>query len=501
MNAQAILSAPWRASRPSTAWLGVVLIVLALLSATALGMFSHRSDRWVDCTMIVGFCEAFLWGFVMSSSVLLAIDARQLRVPALQKTVVLSVWIYGLLSVAVPTILLGVWLGHFAAIASMLGMFCAGGFLFALLPRFLGVVFYLLPLTVNAPPSWFGVPSPTAAHFVSWSTPVLLGLLAAAAWRWHRLLHKENPRAPGWSQPIVMQLRGCAGRGGWNMWTGFAGGGGMDTLQQIRRWPDWMQGGANLRDCGRGRPIPTLRVALGGVFMPLTALGWLRKVALIAVPGIIFVVLVTFQQILRHGFHAWLAILGDGTPVMLVWFGAFGSMLLALVSLTQLGQRWTRANAELPLLALLPGLGHGLNLKIDLLRAILQPLLRVQALLLLASMALAWGTHMNAQAIAFVLLSQLGAAGFVVAFGLLVIGGRVPGRWSTVTIGILGCILINVSLFVSMLSDTGTIWLGVISLQTVLVTGWIVLAVMLVQLAHRGWLGLRERAHPFLPAD
>ena len=500
MNAQAILSAPWRASRPSTAWVGVVLIVLALLGATALGIFSHRSDRWVACTMIVGFCEAFLWGLVMSSSVLLAIDGRQLRVPALQKTVAISVWIYGLLSVAVPAILLGVWFGHFAPIASMLGMFCAGGFLFALLPRFLGMLAYLLPLAMNASPTWLDAPSPTSAHFVSWSTPVLLGLLVAAAWRWHRLLRKENPRAQGWSQPIVMQLRGSSGRGGWNVWTGFAGGG-VDTLQQIRRWPDWMQGGVNLRDCGRQHPIPTLRVALGGVFMPLTALGWLRKVALIAVPGIIFVVLVTFQQILRHGLHAWLTVLGGGTPVMLVWFSAFGSMLLALVGLTQLGQRWTRANAELPLLALLPGLGQGMNLKIDLLWAILQPLLRVQALLLLASMALAWDTHMNAQAIAFVLLSQLGAAGFVVAFGLLVIGGRVPGRWSTVTIGIFGCILINVSLFVSTLSDTGTIQLGVISLQTLLVTGWIVLALMLVQLARRGWLGLRERVHPFLPAD
>ncbi|HZX70308.1 MAG TPA: hypothetical protein VFE77_05760 [Rhodanobacter sp.] len=500
MNARAILSVPWRAARPSTAWLGVVLFALGLFGAVALGLFSQRPDKWIACTMIVGFCEAFLWAFVMSCTVLLAIDARQLRLPALQQGVVRSLWIYGPLSVALPTIALGLFFGHFMVIASMLGLFSAGGFLFALLPRFLGVLFYMLPLTLNALPAWFGMPSPKTPHFVSWSAPILLGLILAAAWCWRSLLRRENPRAQGWSQPIVMQFRGCARTTGWNPWTGFIGSD-LDFTSQIRRWPDWMQGGANLRDCGRSRPVPTLRVALGGVFLPLTALGWLRKVALIVVPGIVFIVLATFQQILRHGFHAWLGILQEGGLVVLVLCGAFGSMLLALLSLTQLGQRWARTNAEMPLLALLPGLGDGMELKRSLLRAIWQPTLRLQAVLLVAVLAIAWDMHMNMQAVIFLLLTQLGAAGFVIAFGLLVVGGCLPGRWPTTAMGIFGCILISVSLFVPTLGDPATIRLSVTSLQAVLAAGWVVLALMLLQLARRGWLGLRQRAHPFLPID
>lgn len=498
MSAQNILSAPWRASRPRTAWLGLALLVLAVLGAAIMGIFLHKPDRWIPSTFVAGFFLAFLWAFVMSSMVLLAIDARQLRVPALEKGLMSAILFYGMVCIGLPTGLLGLFFGHIGVIAILIALLCIGGLLFALLPRFVVTPFFLLPAVLNAMPVRFELPGPLSTDFVHCWTPVVLGLSLLALWRWYRLVHAVDPYAISWNRPLVMLFRRGEQTGGWNIRTGFLGPP-ADRVVEARTSPEWMRRHADLRHSGPGNTVTSLRIALGGIFMPQTVLGQLRRIALVVMPALCYVALMELGHDRRHPVQTWQGFWHDGALLTLVLGGALGAMTLAAVSLAQLWQRWTKVNAELPLLALLPGLGR--NVKIHLISASLQPILRRQAMLLAFLLALALSLHLSIQTTIFMFLAQLGAAGFLVAFSLLIIGDRLPGRWSVAVPAMLGCSLICISLFVPTLSDPSTIMLGPVSLSAGLLAGWLLLALILFRLASRGWQGLQQRPHPFLPTS
>jgi hypothetical protein len=481
--------------------MALLLAILTILGAVAVGVYSHKSTRWVGPAVIIGAGEAFLWAFVMSSTLLLAIDARQLRLPEVQRNAVASLLLYGLLGVALPTAVLSLFGGgHPGATAALITLLCVGGLAFALLPRYLGSLMCFMPATLNALPASLVLPGPNSPDFAEWALLPTSALLLMIVLSWRHLLHAANPYESGWTQPMVMQFRFASRRAGWNAWTGFGGSiYGADSTQQIRRRPNWLQPRADLRHCGPGHPVSSLRTALGGLFMPLTMMARLRQFAFVVVPSLLFVVLMTLQGVHRHGAAALLTVWHDGGLIMLIWFGAFGSMMLAFISIGQLWQLWRKPNAELPLLALLPGLGDRSQVKRDLLHAALLPPVRVQALLLVALLAIIASLHLGAETALFVLLGQLGGIGFVAAFALAIIGGRPLRSWATGLLAMLGCILLNISLFVPTLSDPGQIKLGGSTLLEWLVVGWIALTIALLWLGRRGWRGLQERPHPFLP--
>jgi hypothetical protein len=172
--------------------------------------------------------------------------------------------------------------------------------------------------------------------------------------------------------------------------------------------------------------------------------------------------------------------------------------MLAFLCVGQLWQLWQKSNAELPLLALLPGLGDRRQLKSDLLRAILQAPMCAQLLLLVLLLGLTTIMKFGIEAALFVLISQVGGMAFVAAFALAIIGGRSLRSWATGALAVAGCILINVSLFVPMFGDPGAIELGSVSALPLLVAGWLVLGVALWWLGRHGWRGLMRRPHPFL---
>jgi hypothetical protein len=500
MNLRTLMLTPWRASKPAAQGSALLLLVLAALVAIAAGIYSSKPAWWVGPPMIIGIGESFLWAFVMSSTVLLAIDARQLRLPGMQRSVIASLLLYGLLGVVVPTAVLSLFGGHPAATGAIIMLFCVGGFAFALLPRYLGMAMCLMPAALKALPPGVTLPGPADPDFLHFAMPATGALLLMLVLCWRRLLHVAHPYESGWTQPMVMQFRFASRRAGWNPWTGFGSSlHGVDRIQQIRRRPNWLQPKADLRDCGPGHPVSSLRTALGSLFMPLTMMARLRQLAFVIVPSLLYVVLIALQGVHRHGAAALLTVWHDDGLIMLIWFGAFGSMMLAFFCIGQLSQLWQKPNAELPLLALLPGLDDGAKVKRDLLRASLLQPMRVLTLLLLVSLTLVGSLHLGTRAALFVLLGQLGAMGFVVAFTLTIIGGRPLGPWATGALAIFGCILINVSLFVPTLSNPGQIKIGDATLLDLFVVCWMVLAVALLWLGRRGWRGLIQRPHPFLP--
>lgn len=497
MNLHAVMLAPWRACRPAMRWAALVIAVLAVLGAIAMGIFLHESDWWIGSLALLSFGNGFLWAFVFSSMALLAVDARQLRIPGVQRNVIAAMLLYGLLCVTLPAGALALFAGHALTIATLLALGCLCGLLFGLLPRILSAFAGFLPMTLQALPARLHLPGPSTPDFIHWGIPTALAMLLIAALCWRRLLHADDPYKGGMSEPMVLQFRRGNFGNGWNIRSGFAGGG-VDNTQQIRNRPDWMQPKADLRGCGPDHVVHSLRVALGGLFIPLTLTGRLRQLALLLIPSMLFVVLMTISSFHEHATHAWASAWHAGGMLMLIWFGGFGSAMLSILLLAPLQQRWQKTNAELPLLALLPGLHNAACMKRDLLRAILLLPLGAQTLLLLVLLALANGLHMSLASTVLLSLSQLGGIGFMLAFALSTIGGRPVSNWGAGLLAAFGYGLICISIFLPTLSngvqlDLGGLWL------TLLAAAWATLIVMLLWLGRRGWRGLQERPHPFLP--
>jgi hypothetical protein len=161
-------------------------------------------------------------------------------------------------------------------------------------------------------------------------------------------------------------------------------------------------------------------------------------------------------------------------------------------------QRWKRTNAELPLLALLPGLGDARARRHVLLRAAFGTPVKVQLLLLACVLAAALVMHLSGLAVLLVALAQLAAVGAMAAQVLCTLGGYKPHVGVLASIYVVLAVLFCLSTFVPLLSADEHPWSGLALLEPALLASWIVLAAVLLWLGRRGWRGLLARPHPFL---
>ncbi|TAM63350.1 MAG: hypothetical protein EPN49_02420 [Rhodanobacter sp.] len=484
------LLAPWRFNLTGTRWLALGLVLLAVFGAAGWACFMHTANWWVGSAAIAGVFEAMLWNSVFSYMVLPAIDAHQLRLPGMQRSLFVGWAFYGVLSLLLPAIGIGLWVGKVAVIAVFVGLFCLAGLLWALLPRYLGIVVYapFYAAAVHAR----SLLSLGHSGFLIWALPLALLLLLLAMARVHRLVVASEPYVSGRHGPPVLRIgRGIGGA--------FAAGRGRYGSRAIAARPDWMQARASLRGCGPGHPVASLRLALGGSLMPTSVMGWLhRKMAMLA---IIFAVC---------GFMLWqtLGRAFQGSPtidrhtsqlLVLSMLGGFVSASMVFNCGIELLQRWRKSSAELPLLALLPGLrSGGFDVKRHLLWAILLPPLRIQLVLMAVLLALATSLHVDTSMKFYVLASQASATVALVAYTLFVTGGQTAGRWANLGIGLFWGVLLTFPLFVSGL-DLHPANLAMTRLTVLFDAGWILLIALLAWLGRRGWRGLQQRPHPFLP--
>jgi hypothetical protein len=487
VNAAAILLAPWRASPVWTRWGSVLLGGLLLLIVVLLAVFMRPGGWAMTAAAVIGFGEFFLGMFLLAPGLLLAVDGRQLRVPGLSRTTVAGVVLLATALVALPAAALGLAGGHGMAIASLLALALCGGLLTGLLPRMLSAFVGLLPMTFNAVRPQLQLPAPGEPGYLPLAAAALAAMLLLCALCWWRQLRAADPYRQGWMQPMVLQFRRAGRAGGWD---GFAGGL-PDSAQQIRQQPDWMLPMVDLGPSGPQQPRYSLRVAIGGMFVPMTPAGRARQLAVAVLPSVLVIGLLLLQASHRHGGFHWAMLAQWGG--MFAWFGGFIGLLVVLLVVMQLGQRWQKDNAELPLLALLPGLGTPARLRRDLLAASLLPGAGVQLLLLALMAVLVWCMRMDQAAALAVLLAQSTSIGVLVAFTLAIVGGRPLPGWGTGLLSV-ACFVVTAAGLSFALMDRGAhriLLLGAAS-------AWVVLALVLAWLGRRGWCGLLDRPHPFV---
>ncbi|MBE1162130.1 hypothetical protein [Dyella acidiphila] len=486
MNAISICLVPWRTTAATQRWLMLAMLALVWIGSA---VYAERGfgdgARWTGA-ILSGYANFLAGMILLAPTLLLAVDARQLRVPRMQHTVLPGLVLYGAMLAAIPTILLvmagGEWLGVFAIQVMSLTI----GFTLGMLPRYFAALLGFVPVLLNVFKLHFAPPHAGNSSFYDIVACVAL-LACVSALCWRRQLRAADPYQQNFGRPLVMQVG--ANRHGWPGW--FVP---RDSTRQLLSMPAWMQPVADVSRAGPARVAYSLQIALGGWLLPVTwqsrLMRWL--LLLIPTPVIIYLGFASAGWSLRNMLHALLA-----TFDVWVWLLGFVGASLSLVVMMVLQQRWRRDNAELALLALLPGLGNGRPLVWQLLRASMQRMLSIQAILLAILLAVALRERIDALSLCMAILSQLGSAAIVLACALCNFGGvRLPG-WSVgVAAGVCYTLLGLDNAYMPLFTRaTEPDTLPVL----VLISAWIALILALATLAWHGWRGVQRRAHPFMP--
>ena len=488
MNLGRTLLMPWMAVPRSTRWLTAVVGVLSFAGYGLLLGFSHALHRWDGAGIALGIATVFCWGFFMPNTLLLALDARHVCMPAVRTEVVRSLLLYALLTIGGPLLLL--WPGgHLLTVAALLVIGAGIGTLYALMPAYLGMILFMLPALHNATRQWLpmpALPKPRDPDFVYRALVGAALVLLLVVLRWLQLLRADHVATRGFAALTVFNLRRSVG---------LAQRDPLTNTDALRARSAWLMVTPDLSQAGPQAPVLSLRVAFGGMYLPTTARSRLRRVVpsliFLAIPALYFWFVATNTG--AGGQNVLGGLFGDMSFALVMWLFAGVSLFTAEMASNVLDLRWSRTNAELPLLALMPGLGHGRDVQRALLRAAMLAPARTQLFGLMVFVIVAAWLHQGWQINAAMLGMMIVSLGVLAASVLGILGGSPLCGWPRGFLLLLALALITLSV----LSFTaGPQWQPL--RVTHLAIGWAVLVLWLLWLGYRGWRGLQQRPHPFL---
>ena len=479
MRTGSVLITPWRASRPLFACMLLGFFALCFLAALALVGFKHGAHPVLVSAGVAGESLAFLATFLLAGPVLLGAEAYQLRLPGVAATVAASFACHLLLIVLLPALIWHAFGLPLLACLVWFALWTLGGLLYALWPAYLSMLlvfaFLLRVFLHDSAEAWLLPPGVDSPFYLRWAAPTLIALTGLLLWRW-RQIARDTPFARGSHRPLIAGLRGKPAR--------------PAAAGMTQHAPDWLRLGFDLRRCGPAFPVRSLRVALGGVFRPLRIGS--RLLLALSVTAVMAVMAVA----------GWLAVItGDArADVLLLSLTAAALSILGVpvIATSALQHHWSRPNAQLALLPLLPGLGSGTVLKRHVLRAVLLlPLCWMLGSALLTLGLLAWAQV--ALPIAAVLLFAMLSLGL----GILVAStiGTLGGSLRPLGVRIVAAML---PLFAGLLCCIGGALAASGDTAVAVMLPRIVLALWLPSMLACAWLGrrgiraLRARAHPFL---
>lgn len=478
--------APWRGTHRASAIVSV-LIPLLCVAGTVITAIWGSGDKPVSATVLaIGL--AFSSAFVLAPGALLARDASRMRVPAVARSMALSLGLSILVVTALTALVWGV-AGTGAADATMsvlAGMLL--GVVWALLPRRIGLVFCFLPVFVSTGLWQRLLPDMVMLHPRTSADIGVLVLVAVAAVLWTGFVN-DRPYLNRFGDPLVEHL-GSHRRG----WTRH-----VDKTSQQRRLRStsaaW-RARPDLSGSGPEAAERSLRVALGGAYLPMRPIQRCKQWLLGVGVSVLLLALVVFNGAVQNAHLRHLVLLQLGI-VCLAWFGALLPVIGVLVMLGALHARWNRINAERPLLALLPGLAQGPGLK----RHLLLAALRGPLLALAVFGAIVLGLELDLGRLSpppfYVMLALLGSALALVSGTLAIFGHARPGTLRLSALSMLGTILVSLGSFLPMSFgawSTSTVQL----IQGALAAGWLGFALGMIDLGRHGWRGYRQLPHPFV---
>jgi hypothetical protein len=490
MNLSLILKAPWRSARAPVRWVMCGFFALLIIAAACIVIFNkNREGAISDAIGAVGFGMVYVWAFFVSHMLLMAMDARDLRIPQLPANIIASLVLYAALCIVLPAITLGLLGGHALAIAVVMALCVLGGLLFAWLPRYFASPMGLLPALMIGARRVVDIPGPSRPEFLSWALPLTLVLTLLLVYRWRQLMRTHGMLQQGMRSPMVMQFR----RVGENSWGTFGTAFSKETLSQQ---PAWMQAKADLRKVGPNAPVQAIRVALGGFYMPKTWRGILLTAAQFS-----FLLVILAAIILMIGLDSKANLSEALTRIALplgASFTAYGTALISIVTIARFSQRWRKTNTELPLLALMPGLGDAAKVKREFLRASLSLPMRWQIGLAVAMIACALYLQVGAAVIASIVATQLCCLTMLPAVLLRVIGGRPPRAWMFAVGTVLMVVMLNAGCVLPILDKDNSLHPNIDYIALAVTAAWVLIGLVVLYLGRNGWRSLQHRPHAFL---
>jgi hypothetical protein len=487
MKLYRMLLTPWVATPRSGRQSFVLVLALVALGAVLAHIFGVAARAWVLDTVLLGIANAACWLLLIPNGLVLALDARRLRLPGIGRDVVWSMPLYAALGIGVP-MLCRFPQGHASSFAIVQMLVVIGALLFMVLPYYLAFGSYFFFLFFHRALSHvISIPGPSDPRFVPWGGALAVLLLLIFAWRWRQLLRGDYLER-GWRAPSLVNIRRTLGAAQRDPLT---------DAGSMRVRPDWLLARPDLRGAGPQAPARSLRIALGGVYLPQTLIGRLRQAIPVAL-SLAFVGLVFSGTFGDHGvLRALHYVFSRDGFVALSWLFAVFSLALVMMPVELLTLRWGRVNAELPLLALLPGLGDASDRKQVLLGVALGRPGRHLLLLLLigwlgaAALDAGWPV-----ALAMVVV-VLGCFSYLCAMALNIFSGRALSSFSKSLLMLGMFVLLSLTVLLPQLWQDWDVS-NAARADHALVATWLALAVLLAWLARRGACALRERAHPFL---
>jgi hypothetical protein len=360
----------------------------------------------------------------------------------------------------------------------------------------LGLAYMLLPL-------WIGFPLLMATVFTimthglnesllaCWGAAVVLVAVDILRW-WQLRIATEVPRDGLRAAALFYCYRRDAmANGGW---FGFA----QRFLPERVTVPRH----AELRNVGPHHIVGSIRFALGGFGMPKPFASRLQDLGRLLAFVWVFVLFGLLAPLLASPAHA-----GGARGILMHWGSpllTFGSLMTCCVAVNVFAGRtralWRKPDAELPLLALLPGLGSGATGKRSAATALLAPpsvfLACTCAVLCIGTLAL----HATAWAYASLALCCAGALVLTIAVTLASLAGRPMHTIEYVLWYIVQLVLSMLVLMKAMATDQ---YHGPHPEQFGVVPAWLLAAwgvylIVLALLAVNSARALRKRPHAFL---
>jgi hypothetical protein len=476
---------PWVASARHARLLAALFTGGALLVACAMAVTGEAHAHRGIFILVLGFAVWSLWGSYLGSNLMLVRSARELCLPRMQHDADLSLLLFAVPSLALPV-----------ALCWMLGappLLAAAVFTAA---AALGLAYMLLPL-------WVGLPLLMATVFTimthglneplstCWGAAVVLVVVDVLRW-WQLRTASEVPRHGLRAAALFYCYRRDAmANGGW---FGFA----QRFLPERVTVPRH----AELRGVGPHHIVGSIRFALGGLGMPKPFASRLQDIGRLLAFIWVFVLFGLLAPLLASPAQA-----GGARGILLHWGSpllTFGSLMTCCVAVNVFAGRaralWRNPDAELPLLALLPGLGGGAAGKRSAVTAVLAPptvfLACTCAVLCIGTLAL----HTTAWAYAALALCCAGALVLIVAVTLASLAGRPMHTIEYVSWYIVQLVLSMLVLMKAMPSDR---YHGPHPDQFGVMPAWLLLAwsvylFVLILLAINNAREMRRRPHAFL---
>lgn len=478
-----VLKLPWSASSGSSRWI-VAFTLLLVLAVVVPAAKLYRGPGWVTvCAALCVFAIGVLWLLVIPNALWLARDARNLRLPAITRLANASPWAYALLSVIAPALLLGAAGGHTLLLLALFTLVAAGCLAYVLLPATLASVLFLAGVLIgNFLPARF-MPATGDPLFTSVSMAAL-AVIVLATWRWRHLLRAAALDSGVWGRPVAWQYRLIREQGYFNALRS------ARDAQRAGLW-EWLRPKPDLHGMGPGRPVRTIRMALGRATMPQT---WARLCASWALGLVALAMCLALALYAGRSPRDLLALLASPPLIGGIFGAAAGTALISCVG--QIQGRWSGTAAELPLLALLPGLGAATALRRRVVLACLLKPVRILLAALFAVWAIGSLQHSSASFSLVALMFVGTCVALAAALVLGALGGKpVPG-WMMILAAIALVLLLGFSFGLADQADNPVRhasfgWL-------VLALSWLAALAWFGALAWRGGRALQRRPHPFL---